>query len=53
MGYRDDRDAMAMQLADLERENARLRAALDTAEDRAKQAQERRQARDSQLNQDV
>ena len=42
MGYRDDRDAMAMQLADLERENARLRAALETAEDRAKQAQERR-----------
>ena len=45
MGYRDDRDAMAMQLAELERENARLREALDTAEGRAREAQEHRHER--------
>jgi hypothetical protein len=42
MGYRDDRDAMALQLRELERENARLREALDSAEARAKDVQEAR-----------
>lgn len=42
MGYRDDRDAMALQLRELERENARLRDQLDGAELRAKEAQEDR-----------
>ena len=36
MGYRDDRDAMALQIRELERENLRLREALDGAEQRAR-----------------
>jgi len=42
MGYRDDRDAMAMQIAELERDNARLREALGQAEDRARNVQDER-----------
>lgn len=48
MAYRDDRDAMALHIAELERENARLRAELETAESRAREvadhARERRRA---------
>ena len=42
MGYRDDRDATALQLAELERDNARLRDALGAAEDRARDVHEQR-----------
>ena len=42
MGYRDDRDAMAMQIAELERDNIRLREALGHAEDRARDVQDER-----------
>jgi hypothetical protein len=42
VGYRDDREAMALQLRELERENARLREQLDGAEQRARAAQEDR-----------
>ncbi len=42
MGYRDDRDAMAMQIAELERANARLQSALDLAEGRVRDVQEQR-----------
>lgn len=45
MGYRDDRDAMVLQLAELERDNARLRDALDAAEGRAREVHEQRHER--------
>jgi hypothetical protein len=37
MAYRDDRQALAMQLAELERENERLRDALEHSEARARE----------------
>ncbi len=40
MGYRDDRDAMVLQIAELERENARLQTALETAVERAREVHE-------------
>lgn len=42
MGYRDDRDAMSLQIRELERENTRLREELDGAELRAKNVQDAR-----------
>ena len=40
MAYRDDRHALELQLAELERENEELRAELSDAREKARQARE-------------
>ncbi|HFE47590.1 MAG TPA: hypothetical protein ENJ18_19230 [Nannocystis exedens] len=43
MSYRDDRQAMALQLAELERENERLRAEIESFEERLLRVMNERQ----------